>query len=75
MVHVSETVLQSFFKTMIVQGSFPVSKFIEDLFNSKKFTYGDDFICKLDKTVCNSKPSDTPIDFSVKFSDDTFFSL
>ena len=75
MVHVSETVFQSFIQTVIASGSFQVSKFMQDSFISKKFTYGDDFICKLDKTVCNAKPADTPIDFSMKLSDDAFFTL
>lgn len=75
MIHASETVIQSLLKTVIASGSFPVSKFMLDSFFSQKFSYGDEWICEMDKTICNAKPAGTPIEFSVKLSDDTFFTL
>lgn len=68
MLHVSESVFQSFFTTVIANpNGFAISKFMLDSFFSHQYHYGDDFVCKLDQTVCHSKPADTPIDFSVKF--------
>jgi hypothetical protein len=75
MLHVSDSVFQSFFTTVIANGEFPVSKYMKDSFFSHQYNYGDNFICKLDQTVCHSKPAGTPIDFTVKFPENLQFAL
>jgi hypothetical protein len=75
MLHVSDSVFQSLFSTLKAEGNFPLSKYLHDSIFSMDFHYGDDWVCKLDKTVCKAKDAGTPIEFTMKLGDDTVFEL